>query len=140
MDTLLDSPLFNQLGRALDAASYRHTLIADNIANVETPGYRRKDIPFQDALRATLSTESESNANHLAMTHPNHLQSEDATPSQFSKSVIHPASPEKANHNNVSIEREMAAMAANTVAYDTLITMMGKKMNQIKSVISGRSF
>lgn len=40
----------NLMDKALDASWLRETAISDNIANVDTPGYKRKDVKFQDIL------------------------------------------------------------------------------------------
>ncbi|MCH7501703.1 MAG: flagellar basal body rod protein FlgB, partial [Nitrospinae bacterium] len=42
--------------KALDFQSQRHLLISSNISNIDTPGYRAKDIDFKGALRAALGT------------------------------------------------------------------------------------
>ncbi len=45
---MIDTPLMRGLEHALDQGAFRHRLIASNLANVDTPGYRTRDIrPFQ---------------------------------------------------------------------------------------------
>ncbi|HWP84999.1 MAG TPA: flagellar basal body protein, partial [Terriglobia bacterium] len=50
----LDTPQVRFLEEVLDLASRRHALIASNLANLDTPGYRTRDIRFEDELRNAL--------------------------------------------------------------------------------------
>ena len=60
---------FNLVKTALKIRSHKHTLLASNIANVDTPGYRRKDIPFEKIMQSYLSQEG-----LLKTTHPKHFK------------------------------------------------------------------
>ena len=47
----IETPIMEELGEYLDLAAYRQTLIASNLANIDTPGYRTRDIDFQREMR-----------------------------------------------------------------------------------------
>jgi flagellar basal-body rod protein FlgB len=47
---MIESPLVRMLGRFLDVSAQRHQLIASNLANIDTPGYRTRDLDFRAAL------------------------------------------------------------------------------------------
>ena len=47
----MDTPTVANLGDYLDLAAFRQTLIASNLANVDTPGYRTRDIDFESEMR-----------------------------------------------------------------------------------------
>jgi flagellar basal-body rod protein FlgB len=54
----IDTPMLKTLAHFLDVTSFRHTLIASNMANIDTPGYRTRDIKFlQELRRATTGLE-----------------------------------------------------------------------------------
>ena len=53
--SLIDSPMLRVLSGALDVGAFRQTLLASNIANVDTPGYRTRDIDFHRALSSVLA-------------------------------------------------------------------------------------
>ena len=55
LKSLVTSPQLRVLEQALEASSLRHKLISNNIANVNTPGYKRSDVNFAAALQATLA-------------------------------------------------------------------------------------
>ena len=61
---------FNIVKTSLKLRAYRHTLLASNIANVDTPGYRRKDIPFEKVIQAYLSNKDIP----LKTTNPKHFR------------------------------------------------------------------
>jgi len=53
---LIDSPNLELAGRFLNLAAYRQTLIAGNIANVDTPGYHTRDIDFRKEMHRSLQS------------------------------------------------------------------------------------
>lgn len=58
MDTITDSAIVAALGRQLNRAVARQQVAASNIANIDTPGYRAKEVQFAEALDASLKTQS----------------------------------------------------------------------------------
>lgn len=115
----------NLLGQALDYASYRQQLLADNIANVETPDYRRKDADFNTYYRTVLKTK---------ITHPKHL-SIGSKPNSVINSVLQNSSARN-DGNNVDIEWEMAELARNTLYYRSLSRQISKSLVNLKIAIS----
>jgi flagellar basal-body rod protein FlgB len=51
----LDFKILNQLEKALDATNLRNKILADNIANIDTPGFKRSDINFQAVLKEVMA-------------------------------------------------------------------------------------
>ena len=123
------------LTRAIDASSVRQSLIADNIANVETPGYHRKDLNFPGILQQKisdnirLSGQSQTNPNHFPISSSPVLER-----NHFN--VVYPSvtQPDKIG-NNVKIDMEMGNMAVNGVFYETLTTLLSRKFQNLKAVI-----
>ena len=52
---LIDTPLMQRLSHFLDATAYRGGIIADNIANIDTPGYHARDLDFRSQLTSLMS-------------------------------------------------------------------------------------
>ena len=65
MNTISDSAIVTALGRQLNRAVARQQVAASNLANIDTPGFRAKDVQFAEALDASLQT-SEVDAPTLA--------------------------------------------------------------------------
>lgn len=65
MDTISDSSIVAALGRQLNRAVARQQVAASNLANLDTPGYRAKEVQFAEALDASLQT-SQADVSTLA--------------------------------------------------------------------------
>ncbi len=126
------NPVFSsdnyQLARKLlDAAALRQEAIASNIANAETPGYRRLDVAtdFAEQLKAR------SQAGDLGRGGANHLQPTLAQ-DPFARSI-------RPDGNSVEIEKELLAMNRNAVEYEFLTQVVSGNIKQLKMAITGRS-
>ena len=124
------------LEQAISAASIRHKVIANNIANVNTPGFKRSEVLFEDALREALEQPKKKTALPLTTTHERHIGL---------KQRINPIGPQvrtvtensfRTDGNNVDIDFEMAGMAKNTIYYDAAVQQLSRYYSSIKSVIN----
>jgi flagellar basal-body rod protein FlgB len=109
--------------RALDASSMAHTVIANNIANVDTPGFKRSEVVFNEQLRSAMQARQDG-AQQLQMTRtdPGHIGL-DQVPELSSirpKIVTDLTSSLRNDGNNVDIDTEVALLAQNTVWYQAL--------------------
>lgn len=113
--------------RMLDASVLRHEAIASNIANAETPGYRRLDIApdFQTALRAQFANGARPDASGVAAIRPR--LAEDASV----RSV-------RPDGNSVELETELLAMGRNRVEHEYLTDLVSSNIRQLRVAISGR--
>jgi flagellar basal-body rod protein FlgB len=111
----------------LDASVLRHEAIASNIANAETPGYRRVDISpdFQTALRSQFSNGASPKASEVAALRPR--LAEDSTV----RSV-------RPDGNSVELETELLAMGRNRVEHEYLTDLVSSNIRQLRMAISGR--
>lgn len=116
----------NQLEKSLDAAWLRNEVISENIANGDTPGYKRKEVQFEKFLNSELKHSRISNGkSKLSGGGEIKVVSDNQNYSY------------RLDGNNVDIEREMALMAENTIKYNTLIQRMSSQINKIRSIIKG---
>ena len=121
----------NVLKKAADASWKRNEVIANNIANVSTPGYKRKDIQFENYLRRELmkdySTDDFLNR-RVANVDLDRLGTRVYTDqSELSYRL---------DGNNVDINTENANLAENQIRYYTLLNSMTQEFSRIKSVLS----
>ena len=63
--SMIDTPLSSALGRFLDLTSFRHQLIASNLANIDTPGYKDMRVLFRDLFYQTIGTSGSGNPTQL---------------------------------------------------------------------------
>lgn len=120
--------IFNIVKIALKLRSYKNSLIASNIANVDTPGYRRKDIPFEKVIQSYLSQER-----ILKVTNPRHFIKREAS----LKEIIEKYEPQTlGTPNNVSLEEEMVNLTQNQILYQATLQALAKELNILKEVIN----
>ena len=105
--------MVDMLTAGMRGASARQRAIADNIANVQTPGYRRKTVPFEQALARALA-------------------SGDAPASLQTKVMMPDTTPVDDNGNNVDIEMEVGELVKNSSAYKTYLRMLSKVYRQME--------
>lgn len=102
----------------LDFAALRHRVIANNIANVNTPGFRRSDVEFGDELERVLRDKGLKGVADVRarITQPNETAFRN-------------------DGNNVSIDTEMAALAETTMFYQVYAQLLARKFRQIHEII-----
>jgi flagellar basal-body rod protein FlgB len=106
------------LSAALRGASARQQAIAANIANVNTPGYRRVDVPFTDQLRSAVAAGD--------------AKAIDAwTPA----TQVDASAPLRADGNSVDLDSESAAQAANGLTYETVAQVLKARIDILKSAM-----
>jgi len=115
--------------RSLDIRGSRHQTLTSNIANIETPDYVQKDLPFQKVFERFLEN---SSTLPLEKTHAHHLPGEgNSFPRDFSAEVE--ADP---GSGGVDIDQQMAKLAENNLMFQAGIQVLIKKFEALKSVIS----
>lgn len=131
------SEIYQILEKSLNAASQQHKLISNNIANVETPGFKTSEVIFQSKLREILDSK-EKNYLPLKVTHPNHisiipdLKIEDIEPEIITRTET----TSRNDGNNVDIDLEMSKLAENTTYYSTIAQLITLKLSGLKDVIT----
>ena len=126
VDPIFQSDNYVLARKLLDAAVVRQEAIAANIANAETPGYRRVDLSpdFSEQLKARLAAGDLSAA---AGTIKPHLVEDP------SARALRP------DGNSVEIEHELLAMNRNAVEHEYLTEIISQNIKQLKMAITGRS-
>ena len=73
LEQILNAPNFDYLSRGLEAANMRHEVISNNIANVNTPNFKRSAVNFEDLLAKELNIGDNQNKLKLVRTNDRHL-------------------------------------------------------------------
>lgn len=111
------------IAKSLDVAGLRHRVIADNIANAETPGFTRSEVSFCDKLKRALTAADADTAIRRV---------EDVQPEVQADL----SSPVRPDGNNVSIDKEMAELTKNSLEYETLVQLFNLKSGMVKAAIT----
>ena len=119
----------NVLDKAADASWTRESLITNNIANVNTPNYKRRDLNFESVLNEQLgSCKHESLDTKMRTVDLGQLN-----PMVYTD---HSGLSYRLDGNNVDIDTEEAELASEQIKYQALTTSISKEFSRMKSVIS----
>ncbi|MCT6923540.1 MULTISPECIES: flagellar basal body rod protein FlgB [Bacillales] len=114
----------------LSYATLKHKTIANNIANVDTPNYKAKDVSFRSMLEGAKQTSIAANKNDV--------RHYDFDAEQFKSGVFDYANLRaRHNGNGVNMDAEQAKLAENTIYYNALIDRVNGKLNTLNTVIKG---
>ena len=118
----------NVLTKAADASWKRESILANNIANVNTPNYKRKDLDFESVLRQELSnfkyTSLDEKVRHVDLSQLN------PTPYYDHKNFSY-----RLDGNNVDIDTENVELASEQIKYQALTTGISQEFQRMKSVL-----
>lgn len=129
---IFDSPMFNMLQQGLNATTLRQRVIANNVANINTPGFKKSYVSFEDQLKAAI----ESGGGPLKGTHPLHIETTDMGVQPEVKQVKDTSM--RYDGNNVDIDEEMVNLAAATIQYDAISQGLIDRFSLLSTVIGGR--
>ncbi len=129
---IFDSTTIQILQKALDAAALRQQVIAHNIANINTPGYRRATVSFEESLRTALAEKR-----LLGQGTPGPRKAARPDPvERVQPQVVREPHVMRTDGSGIDIEREMAELAANTINYNAATQMLNGKFGALKYVIN----
>ncbi|MGH7233372.1 MAG: flagellar basal body rod protein FlgB [Nitrospiraceae bacterium] len=121
------------LERTMDLRDTRHRIIASNIANEETPGYRANDLQFQDALSSAAANRPPVS---LQVSHVRHIGLRGDAVARVTGTISPmPAADLPLDANSVNLELEMAKMSENAMQYNTATTMITQRFRQLLTAI-----
>ena len=115
---------FNILHKILQSANARQKVIASNIANSDTPGYKAKDVKFGNMVEKE---------RRLLTTAPNHISNEKGN--SINGNVTVEELPSWGDGNNVELNVEVAKMTENALLHDTAVTILAKKIKMFKAAL-----
>ncbi|NLK75047.1 MAG: flagellar basal body rod protein FlgB [Clostridiales bacterium] len=119
----------NVLGKAADASWTRHEVLSNNLANVDTPRYKRKDVQFETYLMKELIGD---NSLDKRVANINLRRLEATTYTDYANLSY------RMDGNNVDIDTETANLAQNQIKYYALLDSITHEFNRLKSVLSSR--
>jgi flagellar basal-body rod protein FlgB len=106
------------LEAGIKAEGLRQNTIASNIANIETPGYRRLDVKFDELLAKAVNS------------------SDKLDPRDIEPEVYRPEStPLRSNGNDVNLEAEIGEMLKNSLRHTAYVRLLRKKLSQMETAM-----
>ena len=110
--------IFNYLEAGIQAEGARQKAIANNVANLNSPGYKRTDIKFEEMLQKAMASKGDVKLDDLV---PEYYRPEN--------------SPVKANGNDVELDMEIGQMVKNSLRHKTFMLLLKKKYQQMNEAI-----
>lgn len=111
----------NLLEKMLDVSATKHKVIANNIANINTPGYKKMEVSFAEQLEKVIK---DTSANKFDVFQPKIVVSKEDTNVAT-----------RNDGNNVDMDKEVSALMKNTLSYNVYTQLLAKKMELVKSAI-----
>ncbi|MBU2510895.1 flagellar basal body rod protein FlgB [bacterium] len=122
------------LEKSMELRSRRNSMIAANVANRETPGYRAQDLVFEKELNNALHSDQPGPLNVTDQRHFDGVRREaieDVTGTQINSFNPDP----RTDGNTVSLDKEMAKLAENQLMYEVSVRSINWKLRLLKSAI-----
>lgn len=115
---------YRSLGLAIEFARENHRVIGQNLANVNTPGYKTAELSFENLLSKIESASAASGGG--------------GKDEQFNFKIQESNGlPVRSDGNNVNMDRELVNLKKNTMAYQTLTQLLGSKIGLLQRAING---
>lgn len=126
------SKVTNKLFEHLNFRGERQKVISSNIANINTPNYKTKDLVFSDELNNAMKSRLK-----LARTDGMHLKSINQNISMNKMNLVEPKGLEEQNDgNNVNLDTQMSEMSKNKILYDAIQSAIRKDSRLFRDVIA----
>jgi flagellar basal-body rod protein FlgB len=113
------------IGSAMQAAVFRNEVISNNIANADTPGFKKSRVEFEDSLREALDNFKQTGAPDFGGV-------------DMRAVITHENFNYRLDENNVDMETEMSALYQNAARYDALTSMLTNNGKRFNLVVTGR--
>lgn len=135
---LLNGAAFGRLEGALQAAEMRQRVISNNVANGDTPHFKRSEVLFEELLEQTMGNQQgkligkRTNQKHIAI-------GSDNSKVPAPKLIADESTSMNNNENNVDIDREMSLLAKNQLSYNLYVQQINHEVRMIRTAIEGRA-
>jgi flagellar basal-body rod protein FlgB len=141
MGDLSFGPTIGMLKDAMHGASETHGVIANNIANINTPNFRRSDVSFKEALAATEPTDGDPNELALVTTDDRMIPiggAQDVQPFQVT-TTVDSTTQMRVDGSNVDVDQEMAKLSLNSSYQQTIGQLLQVQYTRLRQAIQEQS-
>ncbi len=119
--------------KALDGSWLRNSLLSNNLANANTPGFKRDDVDFQQVLQDFLGKGQLG----MVRTNPKHLPlGQDSSENMTFSINKETGTSVRRDENNVNVDTEMAELAKNQIYYDAVVDSMNGDIRRLRTAIN----
>lgn len=112
---------FDLLSKLVDVTTMRHKVLSQNVANVNTPGYQKLSLSFDETLAARLDRQGNKSLHAIEP----QVYADDSSPTRL-------------DGNNVDIDREMMRLNKNVLLNNTLLQIISTKAAMMRRAVGGQ--
>ncbi|MDR0936140.1 MAG: flagellar basal body rod protein FlgB [Oscillospiraceae bacterium] len=124
------------LHKGIEGAWLRNSVIRNNIANVETPGFKASDVEFESVFRNTLKAVADDRLD-TKMTRERHFDFHNYDLDFAPHIVKREDTSMRYDENNVDIEDENVKLAQNSILYNTMVAQLNSELTRLRTAITG---
>lgn len=135
LDSFFDSVSYHAITKGMDASALRQKVIANNIANVDTPHYKRVEVNFEDAFKQALGKAPRrlagfrTDEKHMPINAMTDFR--DVAPKMWRQND----SFSRTDDNDVDMDVEMAELAKNEIMMDSLVEVLNRKLKGLQAAM-----
>jgi flagellar basal-body rod protein FlgB len=136
VDPISMSETLQVLRKSLDSLAVRNEAISNNIANVDTPHFKRIEVTFQDQLKTVLDKNHETSP--LVRTNPKHFPNASSMALNDFRPDVRIATETTGNNdgNNVDMNAESGKLAENTALYNSIADVTSRYIAQLRHAVT----
>jgi flagellar basal-body rod protein FlgB len=137
VDPISMSETLQVLRKSLDSLAVRHDAIATNLANIDTPQFKRLEVTFQEKLQAAV--DKAHYVSPLMRTHPKHYPIQSPVDLMNFQPDVRTVTETSGRNdgNNVDIDMESAKLAENTAHYNAVADVTSRYLTSLRRAITG---
>lgn len=135
IQNLFNAQTMQVLTKVLDTAALRQEVIAHNLANLNTPGYKKSSVTFEESLCEALGADSKL---ALVTTHPRHLAGFSAIKEVSPETITDFGPGLRPDGNNVDLVEGLVNQTMNSFNYQATAQLLSGKITGLRTVIEGR--
>lgn len=117
----------------LTGLSRRQAAISDNIANIDTPGYVAKEVPFEAQLQRAIGQGN----SRMAVTNSRHIAASGSSRNQLGLQAAQELTSSRRDGNSVDIDQQMVSLAETQMRYQAAASALNTKIATLRTVIRG---
>ncbi|NLG73588.1 MAG: flagellar basal body rod protein FlgB [Chloroflexi bacterium] len=135
-DPILSDSALKAARFALDGLARRQEVIGQNLANIDTPGYKAQTVDFETALKRSLE---KGTSMRPQKTHPGHRIASQAEPGRVQIELRRGGS-QRADGNTVDLDTELLEMSETGLRFQALTTLVSKKLSLLKTIAQNQGY
>ncbi|MCL5961963.1 MAG: flagellar basal body rod protein FlgB [Chloroflexi bacterium] len=136
-DKILGSMTDATIGVALNGLAARQREISNNLANIDTPGFKASQVRFEDQLQNAISAKQGTLSPRLVSSNARHITLGDDDVDHVRPEVIQMTNTSgRLDGNNVDIDKEMVQLADTTISYNALVQLITARISLARYIVN----